>query len=559
MFSFAKEFSAQTVTAVENEFITKYLSQADGDAVRVYLYGLFLCSHPEQEDTFKAFCDKLILEEDKVLEYLGYWENFGLLTVLSKDPLKVQYLPVRSAINTKPRKIKAEKYSEFTKGIQALFSNKMISVGEYTEYFSIMETYGISPDAMLMIATYCVDLKGQTISYKYISAVAKDFANRGIISVEKVENELSTYVSHTSEISKVLKALSLKRRPDVEDLAYYDKWIKNYSFDPENILFAAKASKKNSIKKLDEFLAELFAMKCLSKEEILSYTDRKQQIIDLTLKINKSLSIYVEVVETEINNYVNVWLSYGFSEDALLYIANTCFKEGKNNLVEMNERIETLRNLGYIDLISINDYFAEIEKSNKFINKLLITCGLSRRPTPWDRENLTIWKNWKFTDEMILEAAKIACGKSSPIAYINGILSNWKNNEIYTIDEISENEKSTFNSQDEYNREYENRRAKAISVAQKNLDNAFDLEEFPPIYERLNGIEKDLAFAEISGNKEREKQLEEEKTNLTNKANYLLEKIKISLEDLSPKFLCDKCQDTGYVGTQRCDCYKKKK
>lgn len=559
MFSFAKEFSAQTVTAVENEFITKYLSQADGDAVRVYLYGLFLCSHPEQEDTFKAFCDKLILEEDKVLEYLGYWENFGLLTVLSKDPLKVQYLPVRSAINTKPRKIKAEKYSEFTKGIQALFSNKMISVGEYTEYFSIMETYGISPDAMLMIATYCVDLKGQTISYKYISAVAKDFANRGIISVEKVENELSTYVSHTSEISKVLKALSLKRRPDVEDLAYYDKWIKNYSFDPENIVFAAKASKKNSIKKLDEFLAELFAMKCLSKEEILSYTDRKQQIIDLTLKINKSLSIYVEVLETEINNYVNVWLSYGFSEDALLYIANTCFKEGKNNLVEMNERIETLRNLGYIDLISINDYFAEIEKSNKFINKLLITCGLSRRPTPWDRENLTIWKNWKFTDEMILEAAKIACGKSSPIAYINGILSNWKNNEIYTIDEISENEKSTFNSQDEYNREYENRRAKAISVAQKNLDNAFDLEGFPPIYERLNGIEKDLAFAEISGNKEREKQLEEEKTNLTNKANDLLKKIKISLEDLSPKFLCDKCQDTGYVGTQRCDCYKKKK
>ena len=74
---------------------------------------------------------------------------------------------------------------------------------------------------------------------------------------------------------------------------------------------------------------------------------------------------------------------------------------------------------------------------------MLITCGLSRRPTPWDRENLTVWKNWKFTEEMILEAAKIACGKSSPIAYINGILSNWKNNEVFTINDISENEKSS--------------------------------------------------------------------------------------------------------------------
>ncbi len=558
MFSFAKEFSAQTVTAVENEFITKYLFSADGNAVRVYLYGLFLCNHPELEDSFKAFCDKLALDENKVIDCLNYWEDFGLITILSKEPLSVQYLPVRSATNTKPRKIKAEKYSEFTKGIQALFSNKMISVGEYTEYFNVMETYGISPDAMLMIANYCVDLKGQTISYKYISAVAKDFANRGIISIEKVENELSTYVSHTSEIAKVLKALSLKRRPDVEDLTYYDKWVNTYSFDPENIVYAAKVSKKNSIKKLDEFLSELFAMKCLSKEEIALYTEKKQQVFDLTLKINKTLSIYVEVLETEINNYVNPWLSYGFSEDALLYIANTCFKEGKNTLFEMNERIDNLRNLGYIDLIAISDYFADIEKSNQFINKMLITCGLSRRPTPWDRENLTVWKNWKFTEEMILEAAKIACGKSSPIAYINGILSNWKNNEVFTVNDISENEKSMYQSQDEYNREYENRRAKAISIAQKNLDKAFDLDGFSPIYERLNGIEKDLAFAEISGNKTREQQLEEEKLTLTEKANILLAKISITLDDLSPKFACEKCQDTGYVGTQRCDCYKKK-
>ena len=43
----------------------------------------------------------------------------------------------------------------------------MISTSEYTEYFNIMETYGIKPDAMLLIVRYCVDRKGEDIGYKY--------------------------------------------------------------------------------------------------------------------------------------------------------------------------------------------------------------------------------------------------------------------------------------------------------------------------------------------------------------------------------------------------------
>ena len=34
--------------------------------------------------------------------------------------------------------------------------------------------------------------------------------------------------------------------------------------------------------------------------------------------------------------------------------------------------------------------------------------------------------------------------------------------------------------------------------------------------------------------------------------------INLTFEDLSPKFACEKCKDTGYVGSERCDCYDKK-
>ena len=40
--AYSKEFTANMYTTVENQFITKYLPQADRDAVRAYLYALYL-------------------------------------------------------------------------------------------------------------------------------------------------------------------------------------------------------------------------------------------------------------------------------------------------------------------------------------------------------------------------------------------------------------------------------------------------------------------------------------------------------------------------------------
>ena len=148
---------------MENAFICEYLPISPGDTVRVYLYGLFLCQHPERDQDILEIASTLKMDVDKVKGCFTYWEEFGLVSVLSEDPFSVQYLPVRNSFSSKPRKIKAEKYTEFTKGIQALLPSRMISTGEYTEYFSIMETYSIKPEAMLMIVKYCADRKGADI------------------------------------------------------------------------------------------------------------------------------------------------------------------------------------------------------------------------------------------------------------------------------------------------------------------------------------------------------------------------------------------------------------
>lgn len=557
--SYSKEFSAVGFTDVENAFISEYLPVSSGDAVKVYLYGLFICQNPKYDLSLKEFAEALSLSEEKVLSCFSYWEEFGVVSILSKDPLSVQYQPIRSSYSVKPKKIKAEKYTDFSKSLQAIIPDRMISTHEYTEYFNIMESYSIKPEAMLMIVKYCVDRKGTDIGYKYVSKVAKDFGNRGINTIEKVEKELSSYVLRTGLIENILKAMSLRRQPEIEDSTYLKKWTQELNFDEENILFAASNLKKGSMAKLDEFLLELYSMKSFSKKEIAEYMKNKKAIYDLAIKINKLLSIYVEVIDTVVDTYTKKWLSFGFDDQALCFIASYCFKAGKNTLQDMDELVERLRLAGVIDLSSVNDYFEKEKKNDEFISKMLTLAGVNRRPNPWDRENLNVWKSWNFSEEMILEAAKLASGKSSPTAYMNGILSNWKNNDIFTVEKtVNTVGGSTNDSQEEYNREYERRRSLATSRAQKNNERASEIDGFMPIYERLNSIEKDLAFAEIANNTDALNLLEKEKEQLTNSANKLLEKIGITLLDLSPKYACEKCNDTGYVGTHRCDCFNKK-
>ncbi len=559
-FSFSKDFKDGGATLVENAFITEYLPLSKGDAVRVYLYGLFLCQNPSRDEGIKEIAENLKLSETEILDCLEFWEQFGIISVLSKDPLTVQYYPLSRKNQPKAVKYDSAKYSEFTKGVQAMIPSRMISTGEYTGYFNIMETYGIKPEAMLMIVRYCVQLKGDDIGARYIFAVAKDFGAKGITTASAVDKELSAFNLRKFEVEKVLRALGSKRSPDVEDINLYKKWTRELSFEPDAVLFSASKLKKGSMEKLDAFLMELFSKKSFGTSEIEEYIKNKQNVFDLAVRINKALSVYVEVVETEIDTYVNKWLSYGFEEDALVFIANRLFKTGNNTLSSMDEAVENLKETGAVSLTAVSDFYGEEEKADEFIKRILLTCGISRKPTPWDRENLKRWREWNFTDEMILEAARLSAGKSSPVSYMNGILSNWKTSGTYTLENAETNIRvqNIGDTQESYNAEYERRRMVAILRAQKNTERAMELPGFPDVYSRLFAIEKDMAFAEVGGNTEALKSLEQEKRELSEKAEDMLIKIGITLSDLSPKYACEKCNDTGYVGTHRCDCLQKK-
>ena len=102
----------------------------------------------------------------------------------------------------------------------------------------------------------------------------------------------------------------------------------------------------------------------------------------------------------------------------------------------MNEVVEKLYKNGLITLNSIAEFIKSTTQDDDFIKKLLAIAGISRKPTDFDRQNVQTWRSWRFSDEMIEEAVNLSAGKNNPFAYVNAILSEWKNANVFSISSI---------------------------------------------------------------------------------------------------------------------------
>ena len=79
MFGFDERYPFFDVTPVDNQFILEYLPTATGDAVRVYLYGLMQCYHPEAAMTLEQMARELGMEPEAVQAAFRHWERKGLV------------------------------------------------------------------------------------------------------------------------------------------------------------------------------------------------------------------------------------------------------------------------------------------------------------------------------------------------------------------------------------------------------------------------------------------------------------------------------------------------
>lgn len=441
---FSTEYIASSKTEIDNIFIDSFLPFADPVSVKVYIYGLYKCSSPTSFDNnIESFAKALNMSEEDVIGAFEYWQEQGLVQVLKTSPIEIRYIPLKNVINA-TKLFKPDKYQTFNMQAQEIFEGKReISKTEYGEYYEFMERYHVEQEALLMIMKYCVDSKKSAVGYNYILTVAKNWASEGITQASQVEEKLNSFKQKDDEIQEFFKAIGIKRNAYIEERALFDKWINDYGFDLGLILYLSKKIKKFTnftMTKLDQTLTKYYQMKLMTIQSIENFENEKKALYDLAKDINKSLGLYYESLENEVENYILKWLNLGYDREVLLEIGSYCFKKSIRTLEGMDKTINKFYKLGIVSMEALMQYTDNILAINKQIEKILKDLSLSRNVNYIDRENYKTWtEEWKLSQELVNYGVELSKNKDNPMKYLSRVLADWHMKGINNIEEAKNN------------------------------------------------------------------------------------------------------------------------
>ena len=570
--SFSKD-TDNAYTVVENKFITKYLPEADGFAVKVYLYGLYLCENSSSDFTLSSMAEVLKTTEEKIQDAFLFWEDYDLVEILCKEPFTVQYLPVKSTIG-RPKRIRYERYADFNKELQRKLQKvgKFVSAGEYTKYMHFLEENAMQPEALLLVVEYCINKQGEAITPSYVFNKAKKLIRLGHGTYEQVEKALSNYNANEGNVIAIFNAMSVYQRvPDENDYALYSKWTETYGFKKDALTVVAKRLQKGTFVGLNAIVEELFEKGKISASEVESYLTERGELTNLVYRIGRKLGVKIQNPAPYVEEYVEKWRNFGYEESSLLDLALFCLKTERASFNELGAILDTLFQDGVVSAEGVKEYLKQRNDELKLLSKIQAHCG-SIRKTPANLSLIQTWRAWEFSDEMIVESAKRSAGSTNPIPYMNKILSAWKHDNVRFVKDIPDNfgektgagTKPSFvspsieavNAKSARERYYAILREKAQAVADKQTAKANKNPRFKELSTQLSKMEIALAKAEIFEPQKLDT-LKNEKNALLSERNSILSALGISEAELSPQYVCKKCSDTGFMKNGiSCTCYK---
>ena len=455
----------------------------------------------------------------------------------------------------------------------------MLTAADYTKYMRFLEENPMQPQAFLLVAEYCINKQGEAVSASYIFNKAKKLISRDYTTYEQVEQALSNYNAHEGEVIAIYNAMSIYQRvPDEADYALYTKWTETLGFAKDGILAAAKKVKKGSMTTLDIILCELADKGKFTAKEIENYLTDRETLASLTFRLGRKLGARIQNPAPYIDEYVEKWFNYGYEEAPLLDLALFCLKTERGSFEGLDELVEQLFKEGILSPDNVKAYLKEKNAELKLFAKIQNVCGGVRKSAA----NLALiktWRDWNFSDEMILEAAKRSATSSNPIPYMNKILSDWKQAGTYELNDIptpetkgagtSSTPKSpTFgggytnpsieaaDAKSARDRHYALRRQKAQNVLDKTMQKANENMWFKELTSELAKLEIEIAKAEVRA-LEKLPALKGRKVILLKERKTLLTEMGIAEEELLLKYECKKCKDTGFLPNGlACNCYK---
>ncbi len=565
--AFSKDFTANMYTSVENQFITKYLPQADGDAVRAYLYGLYLCECRQEFDAAAA-AKLLRIPYRRFAEIFDFWEECDLVQILSREPLFVEYLPVNTAVG-KPKTVKPEKYAEFNRELYKLLqkAGKEFRPFEMQKILEFLEKEPMEQQAFLLVVEYCVKKDGEKLSFSHVINKAQKLCRDSKYTYEQVEADLADFNVHEKELSRIFTLLGIYRKPQENDYDFLEKWYAR-GMETGAVFAAAEFLKKGTLPTLDALIGELSEHDATDEERAREYLARREMLAAIVFKVARKLGIKVQNPRPYADEYAEKWADRGYGEEELTLLAGLGMKLGYG-FPELDALLETLYQGGIVDGESVKEYCAAQDSLLKLLQRVQSVCGVVKK-TQATLAMIETWRRqWNFSDEMIMEAARRSANASAPLPYMNKLLSEWKRAGAMAVSEIPERAEAAkpereFKSEaaiaadmrSARERFYAMRRNAALAAAENARANAEKDEAYKAADAAVRRGEIELAKAEVYSPAEA-KLLAARLAIAREERRAALERLGLSDKDFVPKYICPKCSDTGFLPNGKmCDCYR---
>lgn len=432
--TFSNDYDSKNHTIIENRFITDYLPVLDEKEIKVYIFGLYLCNDVYgANNNLDGFCKGTGLTPYEIKKSLNKLQSVGLITIASTAPLQLRFNSPNKAVPA-TRKYNADKYSDFILTVQQLFVDKELTQNDLYAFVDFIEETKMEQSAFIVIAQYCLDLKGKNLNRNYLITVARSWANDGCLSFSDVENRLQKIEATTDDIRQILHALKSKRAIDVDDRELYINWQK-LGFDLESILVAAKQVKRGGMAKLDELLQNYSKEGIFDKEDIKAYADLKNQIYDCTYKVIKNLGLYYEDCSAIADECISIWFKKGFTSQGLQKIARYCRLCSIRDVAGFDKMVQDFYRDGYVSDHSIDLQLDALTRFNETVQQIIYATGSTRKVTQQDRDNYRTWSVlWGIPDDVIFKYAVESQGKASTMAWISNRLAEIKGNNSFVND-----------------------------------------------------------------------------------------------------------------------------
>ncbi len=255
-----------STTAISNRFIDEYMTNANGEFVKIYLYLLRCMNSLDCSFSISKAADKFNHTEKDIQRALKYWEKMNLLQLeyaqdksitgiyfRESEPLQKDDSILLKKASSSPEALEKSTHSDIPakRDYSADELNAFQQKEEIRELLFVAESYlgrpltptdvqtllfwydglGLSADLIVYLLEYCI--AGGHSSLHYMDKVASNWKKENITTVEQAKQNSQL---HSQLHYAVLKALGIKGRSLVAaEFSYIEKWTKEYGFEQDMI------------------------------------------------------------------------------------------------------------------------------------------------------------------------------------------------------------------------------------------------------------------------------------------------------------------------------------